>query len=169
MPYKWRKISASKYQLRVWPHRSLSRKGYVWFVGATAILFGLPMLGVLGSPVLWGLLPFVVLTIWLLTVALNRSYDAGRINEVLTIDRGVARLIRTDPGHETREWQGNPYWLRVGLRHDGPVEDYLTLEGGGDGSGRIVELGAFLSPEERVSLAADLRSVLDEMKSVAGK
>lgn len=164
MPYQWRKLSASEYQLRVWPHRSLSPKGYVWFVGVTACLFGLPMLAVLGSPILWGFLPFVLLTILLLMAALNRSYDGARLSEVLTINRGRMRLQRNDPASDMQEWEGNAYWVRVGLHSDGPVEDYLTLSGGADG--RIVELGAFLSPEERVALAAELRAVLQQMKGM---
>jgi uncharacterized membrane protein len=36
----------------------------------------------------------------------------------------------------------------------GPVENYLTLSG----SDRTVEIGAFLSPEERVALHGELQS-----------
>ena len=50
------------------------------------------------------------------------------------------------------EWEANPHWVSVKLRNDGPVERYLTLRGGG----REVELGSFLTPEERESLHADL-------------
>jgi hypothetical protein len=40
------------------------------------------------------------------------------------------------------------------------VEQYLTLRSSGRGSGREIELGAFLSPEERVELAAEIEGAL---------
>jgi len=59
------------------------------------------------------------------------------------------------------DWEANPYWVRVALHaKGGPVPNYLTLSGGG----REVELGAFLSPPERVELKSllerELRSAL---------
>ena len=66
---------------------------------------------------------------------------------------------RHDPGRPDRRWQGNPYWVRLTLRRDGPVEDYLTLSDGR----REIELGAFLSPEERRRLRADLAAALSEL------
>jgi len=40
--------------------------------------------------------------------------------------------------------------------HDAPVENYLTLEG----NQRTVELGGFLSPEERLTLKAAIDETL---------
>ena len=60
-------------------------------------------------------------------------------------------LTRHDPGRADRTWRGNPYWVRLKL-DAGPVEDYLTLTDGG----REIELGAFLSPEERRALYTEL-------------
>ena len=71
---------------------------------------------------------------------------------MLLLTRQSLTLTRSDPGREARVWQTNPYWVRVGLRANGPVEDYLVLTDGR----REIELGAFLSPEERISLRGDL-------------
>lgn len=43
---------------------------------------------------------------------------------------------------------------------DGPVEDYLILSDGR----RDIELGAFLSPEERRALLGDMQRRLAEMR-----
>ena len=68
--------------------------------------------------------------------------------------------MRSDPGRADRIWQANPYWVRVALRPNGPVEDYLVLTDGR----REVELGAFLSPEERVALKDDLERRLGALR-----
>lgn len=165
MPYRWEKPDSGTLVLRLWPFRSLTPRGHVAFVGATAMLLAVPLLAVLGSVVLWGLLPFLLAALLALMVALSRSYRSGRTREVLVLTADCASLLRRDPGREDRQWQANPYWLRVALRGDGPVEDYLTLSGGTqEGDKREVELGAFLSPEERISLAAELREVLGQIR-----
>ena len=54
--------------------------------------------------------------------------------------------MRHGPKGKRQDWEANPYWLRVTLHEtDGPVPNYLTLKG----DGREVELGAFLSEDER--------------------
>jgi uncharacterized membrane protein len=93
-----------------------------------------------------------VLAVWGLWHAIQRSYRGAATREVLLLTRQSLTLTRSDPGREARVWQTNPYWVRVGLRANGPVEDYLVLTDGR----REIELGAFLSPEERISLRGDL-------------
>lgn len=169
MPYRWEKTDADTITLRLWPFRSLTARGYVGFVGLTAALLAVPLLPVFGSPALWGLLPFVLAALAALMLALSRSDRAGGIREVLVLRAGRADLLRHDPGRADRHWQANPYWIRVTLRRDGPVADYLTLSGGlGPDGGREVELGAFLSPEERIHLAAELREVLGRIRRPEG-
>jgi uncharacterized membrane protein len=56
-----------------------------------------------------------------------------------------------------RDWTANRYWAQVVFHPtSGPVEYYLTLQGGA----REVEIGAFLSIEERKALYGELKSVL---------
>jgi uncharacterized membrane protein len=144
-------------RLRLWPHRSLTAEGFVWFVGGTAALISLPLLAVLGSPILWGLLPFALLVLAGLWWALKRNIRDAQLSEELMIWRDRVELVRRDPGGRRRDWTADPHWVRVELHEaGGPVEKYLTLRGGG----REVEIGAFLSPEERVTLRAEILDVL---------
>ena len=158
MPYQWLPsdiTQADVRQLRLWPYRSLPRKGFVWFIGSTCTLIALPLLAVLGSPVLWGLLPFLALAIGGIWFALQRSYRDGEIVEELTLTAEQVTLTRHGPRDQHAEWQANPHWVRVEVHETGgPVPQYVTLKGGP----RPVEIGAFLSEEERVALSSELRA-----------
>jgi uncharacterized membrane protein len=161
MPYEWITPSTSdtpaKQELHLWPYRSLPRKGMVWFIGGTAGLIGLPAVALLGSPVLWGLLPFLIGAIAAIWFALNRSFADGAILEVLTLSDETASLTRYGPRNRRQEWHANPHWVQVTLHATGgAVPQYLTLRG----AGREVELGAFLTEDERVRLAGELRRAL---------
>jgi uncharacterized membrane protein len=157
MPYEWLKSDDGAKTLHLWPYRSLPRKGMVWFIGGTAALIALPLLVLLGSPVLWGLLPFLAATIAAIFWALHQSYKDGEILEILMLRPDQTHLIRHGKGGKRAEWQANPHWVTVNLAADGgPVPHYLTLKG----NGREVELGAFLTPDERKRLDIELRAVL---------
>src|SRR5690606_26364859 len=93
--------------------------------------------------------------------ALRRSWADREITEELAIDRSRARLVRKGPGRRLQSWEANTFWVTVHLHPTGgPVPDYLTLRG----DGREVELGAFLTGEERRRLWSELRSVLAQMR-----
>lgn len=161
MPYEWRADEAGVARLIARPHRALTARGFVWFIGITAGLIAMPLLAAIGSPVLWGLLPFLALAVGGVWYALRLSWRRSDMTrEVLRLSRDRLDLTRSDTGRADRHWHANPYWLRVTLRDDGPVEDYLTLTA----DGREVELGAFLSVDERRSLARELRQRLAALK-----
>ena len=156
MPYEWTQTTGNK-ALHLWPHRSLPRQGFVAFIGGTALMIAVPLFAVLGSPVLWGLLPFLVIAVAGLYWALDRNYRDGEIVETLTFEDTRLHLTRHGPRGKRQEWEANPHWVRV-IQHKtgGPVPEYITLAGGP----REVELGAFLSEDERVTLVEDLREAL---------
>ena len=175
MPLKWEKtiegapVKAGAFlhgeghppaaRLQLWPHRSLPVEGFVWFIGGTAAFLALPLVAVLGSPVLWGLLPFMGLALAAIWWALKRSYADGQMLEELTLWQDRIEIVRHEPRGARRSWEADPYWVRLALK-EGPVENYLTLTGGG----REVELGAFLTPEERAALHGDLSGVLARLR-----
>ena len=154
MPYRW---TDDSHVLTLWPHRSMTRGGFVTFIGVTAALLAVPLLAVLGSPVLWAILPFMAAAVAGVWLALNRSDRDGGLREILRLSDERVELVRHEPKGRELHWDANPHWVSVHLHPgDRPVEDYLTLRGGG----REVELGAFLSPDERRSLYAELVRLL---------
>ena len=143
--------------LRLTPHRSLSAEGFVLFIVLTCGLMAIPLISVLGTPVLWAVLPFFGLVVTGLWLAIARSNADGRLCEELTLWSDRIALVRLNPRGARQEWEANPHWVRITLHErGGPVENYLTLRGGG----REVELGAFLSPGERADLRAALERAL---------
>lgn len=161
MPYEWTSQAEGETRLHLWPYRSLTAQGFVWFIGATAILIVLPMLSLIGSPVLWALLPFAAAAVAAIWWALRRNATDREIIEALTLTPERITLTRQGPRGRTHEWQDNPYWVRVNLHPSGgPVPNYLTLKG----VEREVEVGAFLSEAERLSLREELTSRLARLR-----
>lgn len=167
MPYRWHDpapepgTTAPLARLHLQPFRSLPQTGFVWFIGATAALLAIPLVGLIGSPVLWGLLPFLLAALWAIWHALQRSYRDGEITEELTLWPDRVTLTRDGPRGQRRTWEANPHWVRVTLHETGgPVPNYLTLSG----AGRKVELGAFLSEEERIALRPELVHALARIR-----
>jgi len=158
MPYNWIRISPdSKTELHLWPHQSLPAKGYSRIILTAAALISLPLFALLGTVVLWGLLPFLVLALFGLKWALDRNRHDQQILEVLTLTADVARLQRFNPRGKPQNWHCNRYWTTVQLHQNGgPVPKYVTLRG----NGREVEIGAFLSEDERMSLYDELMTSL---------
>ena len=159
MPYQWTTTNDTE-QLIAWPHKSLSSNGFVTFIAITCAMLLLPLLAVLGSPILWGLLPFLAGTVALTWYFLRRSNKDRDIREVLRLTPTDLTLTRSTPTTSDQTWQANPYWTRLSLyKTGGPVEQYLTLSG----AGSEVELGAFLSIQERERLHDELAARLHRM------
>lgn len=146
-------------------HNSLTPKGFVTFVGITCALVSLPLLAVLGTVVLWALLPFVLTMLGGLWWALTRSWADKAVTENLTIWTDRVELHHR-PGRGTAQsWIANSYWVTPHMHaRRGAHRNYITLTGGGDS--REVELGAFLTEDERRDLFPVLRETLAAAASV---
>ena len=160
MPYSWTTTSDAQTQiLELKPHQSLPARGMVAFVFATFVMILLPIFGLLGTPLLWGLLPFLLLGVWGLYFALQRNHKQRLIIEIFTLTPDTAHLERSNPNGDTQTWACNRYWAQVHkYEPGGPIPHYVTLQG----MGHEVEIGAFLSEEERIALYDDLIRVLQQ-------
>ncbi|QHQ35061.1 DUF2244 domain-containing protein [Algicella marina] len=144
------------YSITLWPHRSLSPEGLK--VVLCIVGFGLliPLIPFIGTPVAWGLIPFLVMAMLAVYAAFRRSYRDGRLHEVLRLWPDLVTVERVDPKGGRKRWHANPFWVEVAIQKDAKLENYLTLRG----NGRTIELGAFLSPEEREELYQELQAML---------
>ena len=164
MPLQWTaraEAAAPLAELHLWPHRSLPRRGFVWFIGISAALIAVPLLENLGSAAFWVLLPFLAASLGGVWLALARSYRDGELLEHLRLWPDRVELTRHNPRGKTQEWSANPHWVTLQLyQTEGPVPAYLTLKGGG----REVEIGAFLTDEERSTLYPELQGRLAALR-----
>ncbi|SLN34992.1 hypothetical protein AQS8620_01179 [Aquimixticola soesokkakensis] len=162
MPYRWTPdhshtpTQGAPLRLDLWPHRSLSPRGFSWVIGVAFGLALVPLVPFIGTSAFWVILPLMMASIAALWIAIRAS-DRDHLREVMTITPQQITLIHTDANRREHRWNATPYWVRITLhRGNKPVEAYLTLKG----EGRTVELGAFLSPDERRALRDDLAYVL---------
>ena len=149
--------------IEVWPYNSLKPKGFVLFLGSTFVLISLPLFNVLGTTVFWGLLPFLLVAFMGVWFALRRSLNDRQILEQLTLSQEEIALIRQNPTGEHKRWVCSTYWVKLKIyENEGPVANYITLTG----NGREVELGAFLTEDERKTLYEELAHLLDGYKAM---
>ncbi len=158
MPYEWKTPpDATAQEMRLWPHQSLPARGFAAFILTTFTLILIPTMTLLGTVLLWGMLPFVLMAVGGVYFALQSNHKSRQIEEILTLDGTTAHLSHRTPKGELKEWRCNRYWTTVtDYENKGPIPHYITLRG----EGREVEIGSFLSEEERVALFDDLKRSL---------
>ncbi len=146
--------------LRLWPNRSLPRRGARVVLILLGIGLAAPLLPLAGTALIWGIVPFEAAVLGGLYLAFRRSYADGALTEELRLWPDVISVVRREAGGRILTWRADPFWVRTRLIEDGKVEQYLTLRG----DGREIELGAFLSPDERVALHGDLTAALRRLR-----
>lgn len=147
--------------LTLWPNRSLSRRGFARVLGLVAAGLALPLIPFIGTRVALGLLPFLLGALLALYLAIRRSYFDGRLTEELRLWPDLITVERREPRGTVRRWHANPFWVQPRLLENARIEKYLTLRG----NGREIELGAFLSPPERVALYHELCTALGGIRT----
>ena len=135
-------------QMIIRPTNALPVQGFVWLISIVSIAFLIPIFAFLGNALLWGLLIPIIATIAALWFAIKRNYRDRSVHEILRIWPDLIAVERVNPNAPNQYWNANPYWVSTHIKDTKTTESYLTLKGGG----REIELGAFLSPEERVEL-----------------
>ncbi len=109
----------------------------------------------------WPVTPFFGADVALLAWALNKSTQASKARERLTLTAGRLVIRRIDSKGQETVLETNPYWLSVD--HDDPerMGHELALVS----HGKRLVVGKFLGADERASLASALRAALREART----
>lgn len=140
----------------IWPHRSCDRKTFSLILIFVGIILILPHFLFLNIVFALSILPFSLISILILYLVANKNFNDARLIEKLIIYPEKIILERQEPNNIIKKWHSNPYWTKANLYTNGPVESYLTLKG----NGKEVELGSFLTPEERITLKQKIDDTL---------
>jgi len=80
MPYEWTTAPGQTPQeMRLWPHQSLPARGFAAFVLATFTMILIPVFALIGTVLLWGLLPFVLGAVAAIYFALQYNHKSRLI------------------------------------------------------------------------------------------
>ena len=149
-------------RMRLAPNRSLDSYGTKIVFLVIACGFLLPIIPFIGSPIGTTLTIFSGLTFYLFLIMLQRNFQEGNTFEEIFISKRKITVVHQEKNKEKIIWEGNPYWTRVTLDINNPkLKNYLTLVG----KGRHIELGAFLSPGERIELKDKIQNALAKANS----
>jgi len=112
----------------------------------------------------WVVLPLTLLELLVLGVSLRMFMrNAGQV-EILTMDKDEVRLQRRG-GKEGGEWRFQTYWLRVLLDKD--LKSWYPSRLVLSSHGKAVEIGAFLTEEDREALAESIGKRLHDYNNPA--
>ena len=143
------------------PNRSLSSEGTLIVFSILAIGLIFPIIPFMGSQIGITLTLFSGGTLYLFLFFLGKNFQSGQLYEEIKISSEKIEIIHKEKNKKEITWEGNPFWTKV-IMDDNPnkVENYLTIKE----KGRYIELGAFLSPDERIDLKNEIQNALAKAK-----
>lgn len=104
----------------------------------------------------WPITPFMGADVAFLGWAFHASRVAARRREEVQVTRNSLSLDRFPPRGSSTHIEFNPYWVKVELEEPPRSASRLTLRS----HGQIEQIGTFLPPAERRTVAQALRAAM---------
>ena len=143
------------FQATLTPHRSATPQQQllvILLVIATIVPAGVVFV-IAGA---WPVTGFMGLEIVLLFFAFKINQWQSIARQVIQVSRARFRLMRTDTRGRTQHWEWTPAWIQVLVADSPKRKNQLEIRSHGE----TVEIGEFLTADERVDLAKNLRHAL---------
>jgi uncharacterized membrane protein len=146
--------------LRLKPHRSLSQRNFrllISIFAAASVFSSLPFI-LFGA---WPVAGFLGLDVLALYCAFKANFRAARAYEDVFLTPFELRFAKVSAKGARAEWRFNPAWVRLDrIEHEEFGMQRLAFVS----RGHNVEIGPFLGPQEKASLAIDLSNALAEAR-----
>lgn len=143
------------FSARLTPYRSLGPQGFVILMAiicAVSFIAGV-VFWLAGA---WPVFFFFGLDVALIYWAFKLNYASARAYETVDIAGDELIVRRVLPGRAPRQWSFHPYWVRVEIEYDDDTCGPLYLRS----HGQRLQIGAFLSANERKAFADALKDAL---------
>lgn len=132
----------------LFPHRSLSRRGFVVLMVIVGGTLGVAALRTLALGA-WPVAVFSVLDILLVWGAFHLSYRSGKAFEEVTVTQDEVVVRKVSPGGRVSEHRFHTAWARITINRR--EEEVVRLRVGSHG--RSIVIGDFLNPGDRATFA----------------
>lgn len=148
------------FHARLRPHRSMTRAQVrLLLVAVFLVSFGATLPFVLMGA--WPVAGFMGLDVLAVYWAFRCSFRAARAYEDVRVTMLELLLAKVTPRGSRAEWRFNPSWVRLEKQsHEEFGMQRLDLVS----SGRRVEVGGFLGPDEKAQLATNLTRALAQAR-----
>jgi uncharacterized membrane protein len=145
--------------ITLWPYRSLSLPGFRILMAVLSSLMGLIGLGfyLLGA---WPVIGFLGLEIFIVWYAFKWNYRSGQLMETVEITPNQVDVTRTDWRGHSKTICLNGIWIKAELDTEGKKKCSLYLRQ----HALKLEIGAFMPPSEKPSLAAALNEAFTRLR-----
>ena len=140
------------------PNTSLKPRGFMLLMVAIAsVSFVAGMIFMLVGA--WPVLGFFGLDVAVIYLAFKANYRWARIYETVRLTSDSLLVERISPSGRVQRWRFQPYWLKVQIDRPVKHDSQLVLSS----HGKRLNIGAFLSPDERVEVANALQGALAKL------
>ena len=147
--------ASQRFHAVLYPNRSLGNTGFVVLMTLIVAVSGLIGAGfmLIGA---WPVSGFLGLDVALLFFAFRWNHRDMRRMELVRLDRDGLSVRRILPNGDHREWHFDPAWVQIIIDDPAHHGSQLKLRS----HGKELIIAAFLTADERLSLAKALRSAV---------
>ena len=154
--------------LTIWPHRSLSPRGFLLVMaalGSLAFCIGLGFF-LLGAWPVIGFLGLEILVVWF---AFRMNYRAAERRQHLTATAAKLKIENVSPAGATTTTELPTAWVKVELtpREEPEMHSRERRKVLVRSHGRTAELGQFLHPAETPKLAREVSQMVERAREAA--
>ena len=157
-------------RLTIWPHRSLSRKGFLVLITILAGLLSTIGVGFFLAGA-WPVIGFLGLELLVVWGAFKLNYRAAKVRETIETNTETLKIEHTDERGKSAITEFPVGWLRVHLSpsvtpdESSRYRQRVILSS----HGRKAEVGAFLHPAEKAKLSREVDGMVSRSRAARDK